>query len=158
VLGYGTTADAHHIAAAPPDANGLQRCMQIALRSAGIAPDAVEYVNAHATSTALGDAAELTAIRHVFGEKAKLSVSSTKSSTGHLLGAAGATAGVFVIQALLHGVLPPTLNLRDLDPAAGGLHVIGGEPLQRAIACAMLNGFGFGGVNASLVMRAWSGA
>jgi len=158
VLGYGTTADAHHIAAAPPDANGLQRCMQIALQSARVAPDVVEYINAHATSTPLGDAAELTAIRSVFGENAKLSVSSTKSSTGHLLGAAGATAAIFVIQALLHGVLPFTLNLHELDPAAGDIHVIGGEPLQRAIGCAMLNGFGFGGVNASLLLKGWPGA
>jgi len=155
LIGYGTTADAHHIAAAPPDAEGLRRCMQLAIQSAGIAPDDIGYINAHATSTQLGDAAELTGIRAVFGEASRVSISSTKSSTGHLLGAAGATGAIFTIAALRHGVLPPTLNLENRDPVVDGLDVIGPQPRHRDIEFAMTNGFGFGGVNASVVFRRW---
>ena len=113
------------------------------------------YINAHATSTLLGDVAELTAIRGVFGEHARLSVSSTKSATGHLLGAAGATGAILTVQALRHGMLPPTLNLQNADPVAGEIDIIGPKPRDRAVDYAMTNGFGFGGVNASVVFRRW---
>jgi 3-oxoacyl-[acyl-carrier-protein] synthase II len=155
VVGYGTTSDAYHIAAAPPDGEGLQRCMRIALRAAGIEPEDVGYINAHATSTVMGDVTELTAIRGVFGDDAKLSVSSTKSATGHLLGASGATGAIFTIEALRHGILPPTLNLEETDPAAGGIDVIGPKARNRAVDHAMTNGFGFGGVNSSVVFKRW---
>ena len=155
VVGYGTTSDAYHIAAASPHGEGLQRCMQLAVRAAGIRPAEIGYINAHATSTALGDVAELTAIRGVFGEDAKLSVSSTKSATGHLLGAAGATGAILTVEALRQGILPPTLNLQEADPAAGEIDVIGPKPRDRAVDYAMTNGFGFGGVNASVVFRRW---
>ena len=155
LVGYGTTSDAYHIAAAPTDGEGLQRCMRIAVRAAGIEPGGVGYINAHATSTPLGDAAELTAIRGVFGDDAGVSISSTKSATGHLLGAAGATGAIFTVQALRHGVLPPTLNLETRDPVAGGLDLVGPQPRHRVVDYAMTNGFGFGGVNASVVFRRW---
>jgi 3-oxoacyl-[acyl-carrier-protein] synthase II len=155
LVGYGTTSDAYHIAAAPPEGEGLQRCMRVAVRSADIEPANVGYINAHATSTVLGDVSELKAIRHVFGDKAKLSVSSTKSSTGHLLGAAGASGAIFTINALRHGVLPPTLNLQETDPNAGEIDVIGPKPRHRSVDYAMTNGFGFGGVNASVVFKRW---
>jgi 3-oxoacyl-[acyl-carrier-protein] synthase II len=155
LVGYGTTSDAYHMAAAPPEGEGLQRCMRIALATAGIAPGDVGYINAHATSTPLGDAAELSAIRGVFGDNAAVSVSSTKSATGHLLGAAGATGAIFTVQALRQGVLPPTLNLQTPDPAAGDLDLIGPQPRHRVAGYAMTNGFGFGGVNASVVFRRW---
>ena len=155
LVGYGTTSDAYHIAAAPPDGEGLQRCMRLAIDAAGIEPGDVGYVNAHATSTPLGDAAELTAIRGVFGDKSKVSVSSTKSATGHLLGAAGATGAIFTVGALRHGILPPTLNLETRDPAAGNLDLIDVQPRQRVVDHAMTNGFGFGGVNASVLFRRW---
>ncbi|HET7679545.1 MAG TPA: beta-ketoacyl-ACP synthase II [Xanthobacteraceae bacterium] len=155
LVGYGTTSDAYHIAAAPADGEGLQRCMRIAVRAAGIQPKDIGYINAHATSTLLGDVAELTAIRGVFGDDPKLSVSSTKSATGHLLGAAGATGAILTVEALRHGVLPPTLNLQETDPAAGEIDVIGPKPRDRAVDYAMSNGFGFGGVNASVVFRRW---
>ncbi len=155
LVGYGTTSDAYHIAAAPPDGEGLQRCMRIALRAAAIEADDVGYVNAHATSTPLGDAAELTAIRVVFGEKSRVSVSSTKSATGHLLGAAGAAGSIFTIAALRHGILPATINLDTRDSVAGELDLVATEPRNRAVDFAMTNGFGFGGVNASVVFRRW---
>jgi 3-oxoacyl-[acyl-carrier-protein] synthase II len=155
VVGYGTTSDAYHIAAAPPNGEGLQQCLRIALRAATLAPEDIGYINAHATSTQLGDMVELKAIHGVFGPKPKLSVSSTKSSTGHLLGAAGATAAILTIEALRNGTLPPTLNLQEPDPAAEHLDVIGPAPRQRSVDYAMINGFGFGGVNASLVLKRW---
>lgn len=155
LVGYGTTSDAYHIAAAPPEGEGLQRCMQIAVRSANIRPSDIGYINAHATSTALGDMSELKAIRSVFGDDAALSISSTKSSTGHLLGAAGACGSIFTIEALRHGMLPPTLNLEEVDCHAGKLDVIGPKPRKRQVDYAMTNGFGFGGVNASVVFKRW---
>ena len=153
LAGYGTTSDAYHIAAAPADGEGLQRCMRLAIRTAGIEPSDVGYINAHATSTPLGDAAELIAIRGVFGDNSRVSISATKSSTGHLLGAAGAIGAIFTIHALRQGVLPMTLNLETRDPAAGDLDLVGVQPRHRVVDHAMTNGFGFGGVNSSLLFR-----
>jgi 3-oxoacyl-[acyl-carrier-protein] synthase II len=130
--------------------------MSLAIRQAGIAPADIGYINAHATSTPMGDPAELTAIRAVFGDDAQVSISATKSSTGHLLGAAGATGAIFTVRALTSEMLPPTLNLHAADPAAGNLDLIGPTPRHRAVTFAMTNGFGFGGVNASLVFRRWN--
>jgi 3-oxoacyl-[acyl-carrier-protein] synthase II len=155
LVGYGTTSDAYHMVAAPPEGDGLKRCMTLAIESASIEPGAVGYINAHATSTPHGDAAELTAIRSVFNG-ARIPVSSTKSSTGHLLGAAGALGAIFAIGALRTGVLPPTLNLEQPDDDFDGLDLVGPEPLARAADYAMANGFGFGGVNASILLKRWA--
>ncbi len=154
-VGYGTTADAFHVTAAPPDGSGGQRAMRLSLAMAGLDPAQIGYLNAHATSTPVGDAGELAAIRAVFGTGAGPAVSSTKGATGHLLGAAGGLEAVFSILALRDGLLPPTLNLDDPDPAARGLDLIGPEARPTECDHAMSNGFGFGGVNASVVFRRW---
>jgi 3-oxoacyl-[acyl-carrier-protein] synthase II len=154
IAGYGTTSDAYSMAAAPEDGEGLQRCMQLAINSAGIAAEQVGHINAHATSTPLGDAAELTAIRGVFNG-ARVSITSTKAATGHLLGAAGGVGAIFAINALRTGVMPPTINLERPDKAAAGLELVGPQARPRAIDYAMANGFGFGGVNASLLLKRW---
>lgn len=151
LTGYGTSADAHHMTAAPEDGEGAQRAMRAALASARLDPKDIGYLNAHATSTPVGDAGELAAIRAVFGEGAGVSISSTKSATGHLLGAAGAIEAMFSVLALRDGILPPTLNLTDPDPAAAGLDLIGPEARHRSVDHVLSNGFGFGGVNASVI-------
>lgn len=130
VVGYGTTSDAYHMVAAPPGGDGLKRCMRLAIDAAGIDPSDVGYINAHATSTPFGDAAELSAIRGVF-DGAGVSVSSTKSSTGHLLGAAGAAGVIFTVRALCSGILPPTLNLDAADEHFGDIDLVGREPRAR---------------------------
>lgn len=154
VVGYGTSADAHHVTASPEDGEGAQRAMLTALAQADLAPAQIGYINAHSTSTPVGDRGELNAIRAVFGAASSPSISSTKSATGHLLGAAGALEAVFTIVALRDGVLPPTLNLETPDPAAEGLNLIGPKAVQAACAFALSNGFGFGGVNASVIFAA----
>lgn len=155
IAGYGTTSDAYSVTAAPADGEGLQRCMRLAIDAAGITPDAVGHINAHATSTPLGDAAELTAIRGVFNG-ARVATTSTKSATGHLLGAAGAVGAIFAANALRSGMLPPTLNLEHADETAEGLDMVGPQAVARSIEYAMANGFGFGGVNASLLLKRWA--
>ncbi len=155
IVGYGTTSDAYHMAAAPAGGEGLQRCMRLAVQAARIAPEDIGYVNAHATSTPLGDAAELTAIHKVFNG-ARPAISSTKSSTGHLLGAAGATAAILTVKALCTGTLPPTLNLEEPDEAFGKANLIGPKPRSQTTEYAMVNGFGFGGVNATAVLKRWA--
>jgi 3-oxoacyl-[acyl-carrier-protein] synthase II len=155
VVGYGTTSDAYSVTAAPADGEGLQRCMRLAVDAAGIKPAAVGHINAHATSTPLGDAAELTAIRGVFNGE-RVAITSTKSATGHLLGAAGAVGAIFAANALRSGMLPPTLNLEQADETARGLDMVGPQAVSRPIEYAMANGFGFGGVNASLLLKRWA--
>ncbi len=154
VVGYGTTADAYHITAGPEDGSGARRAMQIALDKAQLSPDKIGYLNAHSTSTPVGDASELTAVRSVFGNH-PVPVSSTKSATGHLLGAAGAVEAVFTILALNSSILPPTLNLACPDESFAGLDLIGRQAREARLDYAMSNGFGFGGVNASVVFRKW---
>ncbi len=157
ILGYGTSADAFHMAASPPDGAGAQRAMRRALAMSGLPPDAIGYVNAHATSTQVGDASELAALRAIFGMRAGAggpAISSTKSATGHLLGAAGGLEAVISILALRSGVLPPTLNLERPDAGSAGLDLIGTEARRSAIEHVLSNGFGFGGVNASLIFGA----
>ena len=155
IVGYGTTSDAFSVTAAPADGEGLQRCMRLAIDAAGIAPEQVGHINAHATSTPLGDAAELTAIRGVFNG-ARVSITSTKSATGHLLGGAGAVGTIFAIGALRSGQLPPTINLEQADELADGLDLVGPRTVSRQVDYAMANGFGFGGVNASLLLKRWN--
>ena len=159
VAGYGTSADAHHITAGPEDGNGAARAMRLALRQAGIDATQVQHLNAHATSTPLGDASELAAIRSIFaaadGRIQGPAISATKSATGHLLGAAGAVEAIFTAMALREQVAPPTLNLHEPDAASMGLDLVRLQARSMAMEYALSNGFGFGGVNASLVLRRW---
>ena len=153
LAGYGTTADAYHLTASPPDGDGAKRAMRLALKMAGANPDLVGYVNAHSTSTAVGDAAEIAAIGSVFAGRGKdLAISATKSATGHLLGAAGAIATIYTIMALRTGTLPPTLNLDNPDEAAAVFDLVPKVAKAKAIGHALVNAFGFGGVNASLLI------
>jgi len=152
VLGYGMSGDAFHMASPPPEAEGAARCMQMALDDAELAPEKIEYINAHGTSTALNDASETSAIKKVFGvHAANLMVSSTKSMTGHLLGGAGGIEAVFTALALSTGVIPPTVNLEN--PADGcDLDYVPNVARKKDISAAMTNSFGFGGTNAVLIM------
>ncbi|QNP47719.1 beta-ketoacyl-ACP synthase II [Diaphorobacter aerolatus] len=153
VLGYGTSADAHHITSGPEDGSGAAEAMRIALAQAGIAPQAVQYVAAHATSTQVGDRGELAAIRQIFGTSGSgPAISAPKSAVGHMLGAAGAVATIFTVLALRDQIAPPILNLEHPDALADGLDLVALRARPLAIQHALLNGFGFGGVNASLVL------
>lgn len=155
VAGYGMSGDAYHITAPAEDGNGGFRSMRNALRNAGLNPEDVDYVNAHGTSTPLGDEIELGAVKRLFGDHAQnMSMSSTKSATGHLLGAAGAIEAVFSILAIHEGVVPPTLNLRNPSEACKGIDLVPLEAKQRKVNVALSNSFGFGGTNASLVFKA----
>lgn len=154
VAGYGTSADAYHLTAGDPTGAGAQAAMNKALKMAGLSPSDIGYINAHATSTEVGDAAEITAIAGVFPNRGKdLAISSTKSATGHLLGAAGAIEAVYAIEAIRNGVLPPTLNLDDPD-VGEQFDLVPKAAKPKAIRHALSNSFGFGGVNASLVFSA----
>lgn len=158
LVGYGTSADAYHLTAAPEDGKGAQRAMQAALAQAGIEPRQVGHINAHATSTPVGDRAELQAVRAVFGDTPELTISATKSATGHLLGAAGGLEAIFTVLALRDQLAPPTLNYREADEAVGALNIAGPDaPTPLSTSYALSNGFGFGGVNASVIFRRWMG-
>jgi len=153
VIGYGTTSDAFHLAIPPPGHEGAVRCMQAALRDAGIGPSDIEYINAHGTSTPLNDQYETEAIKAVFGAHcSRLPVSSTKSMTGHLLGATGSVEAIITAKALETGILPPTINLDQPDPACD-LDYIPHQARQRDIRIAMSNTFGFGGANAVIILK-----
>ncbi|WP_438482484.1 beta-ketoacyl-ACP synthase II [Oleiharenicola lentus] len=155
--GYAATADAHHLSSLAPAAEGSQRSMRAALAQAGMSPDEVQYVSAHATSTPAGDAEEGAAIASVFAaNKANLNVSGVKSMTGHLLGAAGSMGAFAAVMAIKGGVIPPTINTENLDPAceALGLNFTPGQAVRRTVNGALANSFGFGGTNASLVFSA----
>lgn len=153
--GYGTSADAYHLTAGHPDGIGAQKAMRNALKMAGLTPADIDYINAHSTSTGVGDAAEIAAIGHVFaGRGLDLPVSATKSSTGHLLGAAGAIEAVFSIQALRGGIMPATINLDTPDEAAARFDLVPNTPRKKTLKHVLSNAFGFGGVNASLVFSA----
>ncbi len=155
LVGYGTSADAYHMTAGPEDGDGARRAMQQALRQAGVEASQVQHLNAHATSTPVGDKGELAAIRTVFGSGSNVAISSTKSATGHLLGAAGGIEAIFTILALRDQVVPATLNLEVPDPAADGLNLVSGSARPMPLEYALSNGFGFGGVNASVLFRRW---
>ncbi len=157
VIGYGSAGDAHHITAPCPDGAGAARCMHSALQDAGISVDAMDYINAHATSTPAGDAAESQAIQNVFKANAHtIPISATKSMTGHLLGAAGAVESIFTVLTLCHGVLPPTINYEAPDPQCN-LDYVPNKARERPVRTAMSNAFGFGGTNASLIFRTYDG-
>lgn len=157
VVGYGMSGDAYHMTGMAPEGDGCRRAMNAALRVAGISPDKIDYVNAHATSTALGDALESQAIENVFGERARnheLLVSSTKSMTGHLLGGAGGLEAGITIMAMLNQIVPPTMNLDNVDPACR-LNYVPNKPQAAKVDYALSNSFGFGGTNGSLVFKRW---
>ena len=152
VLGYGSSADAHHITNPAEDGEGAARSMRAALRDAGLSSGEIDYINAHGTSTPMNDSAETAAIKHVFGERAyEIPVSSTKSMTGHLLGAAGALEAIFCLLAMRDGLVPPTINYEEPDPACD-LDYVPNQPRPAGVRVAMSNAFGLGGHNATLVL------
>ena len=155
LVGYGTSADAWHLTAGPEDGSGARRAMELALGQAGVKADDVQHINAHATSTPVGDRGELAAIKSVFGSDSGVAISSTKSATGHLLGAAGGVETIFTVLALRDQIIPPTLNLHNPDEAGQGLNFVALKARSAAITHALSNGFGFGGVNASVLFRRW---
>ncbi|CAI8746659.1 beta-ketoacyl-ACP synthase II [Pseudomonas zeae] len=155
LVGYGTSADAYHLTAGPEDGSGARRAMTLALAQAGITPDQVQHLNAHATSTPVGDLGELAAIKSVFGAQNKIAVTSTKSATGHLLGAAGGLEAIFTLLAIRDQTVPPTLNLDNPDPSSEGVDIVHGQARSMPIEYALSNGFGFGGVNASVLFKRW---
>ncbi len=154
LVGYGTSADAYHMTSGPEDGDGAKRSIQQAINQAGIAPGDVQHLNAHATSTPVGDLGELAAIKAVFGTDGKVAVTSTKSATGHLLGAAGGLEAIYSILALRDQIAPATLNLDHPDEAAAGVDLVAGAARPMKIEHVLSNGFGFGGVNASVLFRA----
>ncbi|MEE8213020.1 MAG: beta-ketoacyl-ACP synthase II [Alphaproteobacteria bacterium] len=154
VVGFGLSGDAHHITAPAEDGNGAQRCMESALKRAGANPEDIDYINAHGTSTQLGDEIELAAVERVFGDHSNgLSMSSTKSAIGHLLGAAGAVESIFSILAMRDGVVPPTLNL-DNPSVDSNIDLVPHQAKEHPVKTVLSNSFGFGGTNASLVFKA----
>ena len=155
LIGFGMSADAHHMTAPPEDGEGARKCMVAALRDAGLGPDDIDYLNAHGTSTPVGDVGETVAIKRAFGAAAKkLAVSSTKSCTGHLLGAAGVVEAMFSILAIRDQVLPPTINLDNPDPQCD-LDYVPHQAREARVRTTMSNSFGFGGTNGTLVFRAF---
>ena len=154
VLGYGLSGDAYHVTAPHPEGSGAFRSMAMALRKAGLDPSGIDYINAHGTSTPLGDELELGAVRRLFGEAiGGVSMSSTKSATGHLLGGAGAVETIFCILAMRDQIVPPTLNLDNPSEGCEGVDLVPHRARQRKVHAVLNNSFGFGGTNASLVLR-----
>ncbi|MGV6395997.1 beta-ketoacyl-ACP synthase II [Pseudomonas caspiana] len=157
LVGYGTSADAYHLTAGPEDGSGAQRAMRTAIGQAGIDASQIQHLNAHATSTQVGDKGEMAAIKAIFGDQQSIAVTSTKSATGHLLGAAGGIEAIFTALAIRDQIAPATLNYENPDEAAEGLDIVHGTARAMDIEYALSNGFGFGGVNASLLLRRWHG-
>eukprot|EP01132_Coremiostelium_polycephalum_P022725 gene22725-26987_t len=155
LVGYGTSADAYHMTSGPEDGSGARRAMELAIAQAGISAAQIQHLNAHATSTPVGDNGELAAINTLFGANASVAISATKSATGHLLGAAGGIEAIFTVLALRDQIAPATLNLDNPDPAAEGLDMVRGQARPLPIEYAISNGFGFGGVNASVLFKRW---
>ena len=155
VVGYGLSGDAYHVTAPHPEGSGAFRSMQMALKKAGLAPADIDYVNAHGTSTPMGDELELGAVRRLFGDAiSTVSMSSTKSAIGHLLGGAGAVETIFCILSIRDQIVPPTLNLDNPSPACEGVDLVPHVAKKRVVRAALNNSFGFGGTNASLVVKA----
>jgi len=155
IVGYSATSDAYHMVQPAPEAEGARRAMELALTDAKMNPNEIDYVNAHGTSTPVGDAEEIKAIRAVFGAHATdgLAVSSTKSMTGHLLGAAGGLEPVLCVLSMRDGLMPPTINLDTPDEAAAGMNLVANEAQERQLEAIMNNSFGFGGTNCTLVLK-----
>ncbi|MBI4287786.1 MAG: beta-ketoacyl-ACP synthase II [Chloroflexi bacterium] len=157
LIGYGLNSDAYHIVAPSPDGAGPARCISLALRSAGIAPEEVDYINAHGTSTVLNDKSETTAVKSVFGEHArKLALSSNKSMVGHMWGASGTVEAIFTLLSMRDGIIPPTINYETPDPECD-LDYVPNVARKADIRIAMSNSFGFGGINASVVFKKYVG-
>ncbi len=155
IVGYGLTGDAHHITAPTPDGNGAYRCMMAAMKRAGMNPEDIDYVNAHGTST-MADVIELAAVKRAFGDAVNsISMSSTKSAIGHLLGAAGAVESIFSILAMNNGVVPPTLNLDNPDEGCD-IDLVPHQAKEREVRAVLSNSFGFGGTNATLIFKQYS--
>jgi 3-oxoacyl-[acyl-carrier-protein] synthase II len=153
ISGYGTSADAYHITAGPDDGAGAAAAMRTAMAMGGLGPEDIDYINAHATSTPVGDRAEIAALRNVFGDRVgAVPVSSTKSAIGHLLGAAGGVESIFSALAVMHDLLPPTLNLEQVDEEMADLDLVPLKARPQPVRHALCNGFGFGGVNAALIL------
>jgi len=154
LAGYGLTADAYHMSAPMPEGEGAARCMHMAMKHAKINPDEIDYINAHGTSTPIGDMCETKAVKNAFGERAgTVAVSSTKSMTGHLLGAAGAVEMAACVMALRDGILPPTINLDNPDPECD-LDYVPNKAREQKVKVAISNSFGFGGHNSSVLIKA----
>jgi 3-oxoacyl-[acyl-carrier-protein] synthase II len=157
VVGGGMAADAYHLTGTHPEGDGAVLGMNLALEEAGISPDEIDYINMHATSTSQGDTSELIAAKRVFGERKSLSISGTKSMTGHLLGAAGAIEAIICIKAIQDNMVPPTINTKEIEPEFADLFDF---PLEKAqpkeIQYAMSNTFGFGGHIASVILKKWA--
>lgn len=154
IIGYGSSGDAHHITSPPEDGNGAERCVLSALNDAKKIPEDINYINAHGTSTPLGDKVEIKSIKKVFSKNLdKIKMSSTKSSIGHLLGASGSVESIYSILSIKDGKLPPTLNLVSPMPEAEGLDLIPLNSIDHKVDCALSNSFGFGGTNASLIFK-----
>ena len=155
VIGYGLSGDAHHVTAPHPEGSGAFRSMEMALKKSGLQPSDIDYINAHGTSTPLGDELELGAVRRLFGNAiGNVSMSSTKSAIGHLLGGAGAVESIFCILAMRDQVVPPTLNLDNPSEGTAGVDLVPHQAKKREVRAVLNNSFGFGGTNASLIMRA----
>ncbi len=155
LIGFGMSGDAYHITLPPADGEGARKCMTAAIKDAGIEPSDIDYLNAHGTSTPAGDIGETVGIKRAFGDAAKsLAVSSTKSTTGHLLGAAGVVEAIFCAMAIKHGVIPPTTNLDNQDPECD-LDYVPNTAREATVRTAISNSFGFGGTNGSLILRAF---
>ncbi|MCC5883064.1 MAG: beta-ketoacyl-ACP synthase II [Halomonas sp.] len=151
--GYGTSADAHHITAGPEDGGGAAAAIRAALKMAGLPPGEINHINAHATSTPVGDRAEIASLRNAFGDAlAGIPISATKSATGHLLGAAGGVESIFSALSVMHDRLPPTLNLENRDEDLHDLDIVSGSAREHLCQHVLCNGFGFGGVNAALIV------
>ena len=155
LAGYGLSGDAHHMTSPAEDGNGGYRAMEMALKRSGFAVDDIGYVNTHGTSTPMGDEIEIKAVRRLLGDHAsKIMLSSTKSATGHLLGAAGAIEAIYSIKAVTTGIIPPTLNLDNPSPEVSGIDLVPHKAKEKKIKVALSNSFGFGGTNACLIFKA----
>ena len=155
VGGYGLSGDAYHVSQPEPEGEGAISCMRMAIESGGLKPEDIDYINAHGTSTPLNDEAETKAIKKVFGDHAyKLAISSTKSMTGHLLGAAGGVEAIFTTLTIYHGMIPPTINYENKDPICD-LDYVPNKARKAEVKVAMSNSYGFGGTNASLILKAY---
>src|SRR5699024_4568620 len=154
LIGFGMSSDAYHITSPSPDGEGASQCMNAAIQDAGIQASDIDYINAHGTSTPVGDLMELEAIKSTFGDATKdVAISSTKSMTGHLLGAAGGIEAVFSILALRDQVIPPTINLDNPEPATENYNIVGKEARPATLNVVLSNSFGFGGTNGSLIFK-----
>ena len=157
IIGYGCNADAYHITAPSPDGEGAAKCMELTLKDAGLSYEEIEYINAHGTSTPLNDLSETVAIKRVFKDRAKkIPISSTKSMTGHLLGAAGGVEAIYTVLTLYYGIIPPTINYETPDPECD-LDYVPNKARHQQVRVAMSNSFGFGGTNASLIFKKFEG-